>query len=154
MNLTPEEIIEGNKLIPEFLEWELRTDISTSGCLFFQQPNVNLVFIVDPANDPYDEFMHMQFHSSWNWIMPVVEKIGTIIIPAGKVSEPWPTDISYSISRFQTSFCIGDNSLFITEGGLGNSTEINKIPLSNEAPIQRTFKACVNFIKWYNTQKS
>jgi hypothetical protein len=95
------------------------------------------------------------FDISWDWLMPVVEKIGNITIPTGLVAEPWPTYVCYSISKYTTSFCIGDNSLFITDIGTGTDSELvgrGELLDLDSTPLQRTYKAVVEFIKWYNQQ--
>lgn len=57
------EILEGNKLIAEFMCWD-RTE-PTNSTLFEQS------------------IKHTQYHRSWDWLMPVVEKIGNYEISRG-----------------------------------------------------------------------
>lgn len=59
-------IIEGNKLIAEFMEWEISGPGFASG-------------YVNPHNT-YCHFEDLKFHSSWDWLMPVVEKCLTISV--------------------------------------------------------------------------
>ena len=62
MDLTQEEIITGNKLIAEFITIEIK-----DGWYYFDHP------IIHEAELAY--FKNFRFHSSWDWLMPVVEKI-------------------------------------------------------------------------------
>jgi len=59
--MTQEQILEGNKVIAEFMGKKLPTDeyvIPIDG-------ELNLCYWVD----------ELRFHSSWDWLMPVVRKI-------------------------------------------------------------------------------
>ena len=68
-----ENIIENNKLIAEFLDWEF-DDLSET----FETPFLKLV---DPHAFGDEQFscklqdFELEFHSDWNWLMQVVEKI-------------------------------------------------------------------------------
>lgn len=93
-HMSETEIIKTNRLITKF-----------------RTPSVNDEKL---ANGFYD---HIEYHKDWNELMPIIEKIGKLQIPKGWVSEPWTTDVSYSISKYCTMFTIGDNSLFITDSG-------------------------------------
>lgn len=59
--MTPQEIIEGNKLIAEFMG---RKGKVNAHLYWVNVPSVKWVTIEQ-----------MQFHSSWDWLMPVAEKI-------------------------------------------------------------------------------
>lgn len=61
--MTKEEIIAGNKLIAEFLEWVVYNSGPSSwyetGIDFIDSPDIN----------------KLKFHKDWNWLMLAVEKI-------------------------------------------------------------------------------
>ena len=67
-----ENIIENNKIIAEFLEWEF-DDLSET----FETPFLKLV---EPQAFGDEQFscklqdFELEFHSDWNWLMKVVEK--------------------------------------------------------------------------------
>ena len=67
------EIIEGNKLIAEFMGWKIdyRHSSFTDG-----KPNEVLV---SPDGKTvlrtHNELYRLQYYESWDWLMPVVEKI-------------------------------------------------------------------------------
>lgn len=98
---------EGNKLIAEFIGWN-------------HHPN--------PSFDQY-EMNNLQYHSSWGWIMPVVEKIETL-------------GYSTNIHGYE-----GDSYLTIKEGnyrrGFGES----------KSKIEASWLAIVEFIQWHNQNK-
>lgn len=121
---TKEEIIEGNKLIAEFMGYEktIYSDVFNGD-----------LYALDVSKGEIYAISQMQYHASWDWIMPVVEKIeqkGCIV------------EISYSLvcmcricviwEKHKKAFnIINDNN-----GGL--------------EPIIAIYKSVVEFIKWYN----
>jgi len=137
-----EEINIGNKLIAEFME--LKFD-----------PNRTLPHWL--RYDPFDnkdipkwyEPKDMMYHKSWDWIMPVVEKIGGTIIPKEWLNAGWDLSIHYSIHSVGVSFEIGDHDRHISDSGIEAKMWDN---ISKE-PITRTWLAVIVFIKWYNEQK-
>ena len=68
-----DNIIENNKLIAEFLEWEF-DDLSET----FETPFLKLV---EPQAFGDEQFscklqdFELEFHTDWNWLMKLVEKI-------------------------------------------------------------------------------
>lgn len=76
--MTNEEIIEGNKLIGEFLHPEMlnKERIEREGLEIgdntFQKINVYL-----------GQYDMMKYHSSWDWLMPVIKQIKKINPPEG-----------------------------------------------------------------------
>jgi len=93
--------MEENKLIAEFMQYDNKS-----------------VGLYDYSHTPNNEIL--KYHKSWNWLMPVVEKIETII---GKL----PTHI----------------------GNIPNDEdwESNNFLSTN---IEETYKAVVEFINEYN----
>lgn len=70
----------------------------------------------------------LKFHSDWNWLIEVVEKI-----------ERLNFDVTIFNSTTEiTSFDIDFKTIF------GNSDKYSK--------IEAVYNACVEFIKWYNQQ--
>jgi len=125
-----EEIIEGNKLIAEFMGAIIDNKTKDSDDPIFEFP-------VSPSkfNFPYKRY-HLswfggfrefanneeRYNNSWNWLMPVVKKISDFSdIDKHKESTGWYAH--YGIESF----------LF----------EVN---------IEKTWELCIEFIKWYNNQ--
>ena len=78
-------------------------------------------------------FILLEYHTSWDWLMPVVEKIEDIR------EETRP-----ECSRFNV--CIEQSFVFIIET---YTSEEFKMQDSN-TKIEATYNAVVEFIKWYN----
>ena len=76
---------------------------------------------------------HLNYHSSWNWLMPVVEKI-----------------IKDNMTDFYDEFdmCKSD-TFFVT---IGSDGAYSSHGISKNSLIEATWLAVVEFIKWYNTQ--
>ena len=136
--MTHEEIIEGNKLIAEFLwgkqgnpedrapEWYIGEDLPYCDEDGYYQ-NVG-------AMNPISSEI-IQFHSSWDWLMPVVEKIINSNCSSAELCGEWylnSSKYSFSMLNDQTNSCEGN---------------------SKNSLIEATWLAVVEFIKWYNQNK-
>jgi hypothetical protein len=138
-----EEILEGNKLIAEFMgakplmEGELEI-VCSDGCN---------IMVYDSGVQ--QKIPNMRFHTSWDWLMPVVDKIAKTIIPKEWLNSGWNLSIDYAITKVGTSFSIGDNDLWITDCGIDPKGWAN----AGLTPIERTWLAVIEFIKWYNQNK-
>ncbi len=109
------EIIEGNKLIAEFMEVKIGVDT------YMYRPGVTDLLRED----------HLSYHSSWDWLMPVVEKIaGNFDVTISSVGL-WVTYIDRIDTKWEDKH-IGD--------------------MGGHKPIVNTWKAVVQFIEWYNKQ--
>ena len=117
-----DNIIENNKLIAEFLDWEF-DDLSET----FETPFLKLV---EPHAFGDEQFscklqdFELEFHSDWNWLMVVVEKIESIK---------------------GTQIFINGISCEIMFKGKIISKHFN-------TKIEAVYNAVVEFIKWYNKQ--
>ncbi len=109
-----DQLIEDENLISKFMDLAIsRKDI---------YPFVDgLVFVDDENGSP--DWIDPEFHSSWDWLMPVVAKINELIDTDGH-------------SR---------GKAFVT---ISNSHDALV-----SANIKKVFKAVVEFIKWYNEDK-
>jgi hypothetical protein len=100
------EIIEGNRLIAEFMkDYELITD---KGVYLYPQKG----FYVD----------ELEYHSSWDWLMPVVEKISI--------------DYSYYQSNDSKQWQV--------------MIDVSNTNIVSENLIDAIYKAVVEFIKYNN----
>lgn len=109
---------ENNKLIAEFIGTDVTVD------MYFLETSKKYV----NKND-------LKFHSDWNWLMEVVEKVESL------------TDIN-SNGCFMVLESIGFNAKFIFDDG----TRILK-DSKGETKIEAVYNACVEFIKFYNLNK-
>lgn len=107
-----ENLRENNKLIAEFMGYNFIT---------------RNAFIARYPKDFIDNSdCYKCFHNSWDWLMPVIEKVENLNF-AVEISE---------------SYCeIKDGSSIVIELGGGDYTKISA-----------TYKTLVDFIKWHNQQ--
>ena len=115
-------MLEDNKIIAEFLDWEF-DDLSET----FETPFLKLV---DPHAFGDEQFscklqdFELEFHSDWNWLMQVVEKIESL---------------DYNITiQYKNCYIDIDKDL--------------QIDTFSKSKIEAVYNACVEFIKWYNKQ--
>jgi hypothetical protein len=106
---------ENNRLIAEFLE--------------FQQTNIGWydteeVLLRTERDNTFDD---LKFHTDWNWLMKVVDKIE-----------------GYNYGA--TLFIIEDERCHVNTQ---NGFEIDSV---GHTKIEAVYNACVEFVKWYNEQ--
>lgn len=116
------ETIEGNKLIAEFLNAPFDWDAIGQETAWIKLPNKEL--------SSWARCVDLKYHSSWDWLMPVVEKIE-------------------SLGRF--SFEIDLNSAHVYEMDFDKS-ELT-IEAHENSKIASTWLAVVEFINWFNQNK-
>jgi predicted HTH transcriptional regulator len=107
---------ENNRLIAEFMGYN---EEIVNGEIYFTLP--------DMLESLSDE--ELQYHSDWNWLMEVVEKI--------------------------ENYNEYTNVLFTPQGCEINCYIENGFLFSNDCntKIEAVYNACIEFIKWYNKQK-
>ena len=114
---------EDNKLIAEFMGAEL--DIS---CAHYD--NCKIDPTTGSPNNGYRRYDKMEYKSSWDWLMPVLEKC----------FPKWEFETFHSQNRFAGASII--------DGCLQWH-----ITVTGNTPIESHYKAVVKFIKWYNKTK-
>lgn len=125
------DIVEGNVMIAEFMEYGYRDE---SG------------FIDWVINGVAFDEEHLKFHSSWDWMMTVVEKIARCLTKEEEVI--YNGEDSYFDSYYLRTF-----------GMLNSQTKefmvrINRFSLHKSVSlIDATWAAVVEFIKYWNTQQ-
>lgn len=116
--MTDKEIIEGNKLLAEF-HGKYNTKWHTIGCY--------------PIKD-------LKYHTSWDWLMPVVEKIEFYT----------PDEIGSGFAVY-----INEKQCIIKSKFVDYSYMDNPITgASADTKIESVWLAVVSFIQWYNTQNN
>jgi hypothetical protein len=112
--MTEQEILEGNKLIAEFMGYKYFPNNSLNGIKgVYEKEGKSLMLITD-----------FTYHSSWDWLMPVVEKIGSL-------------ECVYHWELTQNTFTIYSDEDFQHFG----------------TDIERVCTTIIEFIKWYNDVK-
>ena len=126
--MTQQEIIEGNKLIAEFMGLNIGHDGKKL------DPGVFTV------NGYITTTTMLKYHSSWDCLMPVVEKIASTVI---KGRPPFNSDqfvrVELNVNGYVKIENLRDTPIFTNvsiEGSL----------------INATYKAVIQFIRWYNNQ--
>lgn len=114
--LTAKEAIEqGNRLIAEFMGLKIGIDKYSwrPGCV-----------------DPLEE-KHLNYHDSWGWLMPVVEKINA----TGE----------YDVIIFRTTCHINDKDSILFETDYRTSLK--------GLLVASVYEVVVKFVQWHNSQK-
>ena len=137
--MSEQGIIEGNKLIAEFMElgWETIKEVCISNLKKYGHRNP------DYLNNP----MYWNcYHSSWDWLMPVVEKIEYLyatdyILPRFEInSHTCSFSVGYpKFKKYKQWIC----------GCYNSSPEKEK----RNTKIEAAYYICVEFIKWYNLRQ-
>ena len=123
-----QETIDGNRLIAEFMGFS-RTVTLRKG-----------VYKVPEGQELLYKAWHlhidnMPYHTSWDWLMPVVERINTIAID------------NYG----ETNVMIQSNQCRI--GETWDDSVVITTKANHPVLIEMVYMAIVTFIKWYEAQK-
>ena len=124
-----ENDIENNKIIAEFMGAKLTKDLK-------------IMYPVYEGDSSY--IKNLKYHSDWNWLMEVVEKIETI-------SE---------FDKLPEFFIMYDNReefkgwYWLIEIPKKFNKECYKHNNREKTKIEAYYNSCVEFIKWYNENKS
>ena len=113
---------EKNKLIAEFMGFENASNF-VGGSLEMRKKTKIKFGTQQYESYKYDD---LKYHSSWVWLMPVVEKI----------ENENPISFIISCGNCEVYNCEKAETMFFFEG----------------VKIQAVFEAVINFIQWYNTQ--
>lgn len=116
---------ENNKLIAEFM-----------GCTTVDRPKGKKYVMVGlPTGSPVELYpIDFKYHTSWEWLMPVVEKI----------------EKQVSVFEINISIIEGNNTILIHPNFKNTFGEIK---VSSNYKMEAVYNACINFINWYNVNK-
>ena len=120
MIMTPEEILKGNRLIAEFMD----LDVLYGDYVLHESAEKG-------------KATKMKYHSSWDWLMPVVDKIESLT-DGTKTCLYW--------FEITPSFVL-----------LYSHPQLEKIPdfeikVENNNKLEAVWNGVVRFIEWYNQQ--
>lgn len=95
--------------------------------------------LLDPYFGSFRD-VHLRFNESWDWLMPVVEKIERLgyYTTIFKDEDGQQTAILHPVPSYQRD----ENSMIVP----------NDPMRGNESKIDTTYSVVVEFIKWYNEQ--
>jgi hypothetical protein len=135
------EIEEGNKLIAEFM------GCRESTVYWGGEPFQRWGFADTDIADKWPEncfSVETKYHTSWDWLMPVVEKIGLLPYPKDK---GWKDEDYKDYSAYPYPRTFGMRN---TEGKY--MVRLNASPLFEaDTLIEATWLAVIDFIQWYNS---
>lgn len=138
--MTQEEILEGNKLIAEFMGFAYLDD--------FNYPEQNEVGWYNSEGDCCGKELY--FHSSWDWLMPVVEKIENIDIRNNKHDFPKVKLNGDSCEIF--AYATFRGTTYYWKKWMDISGNFHEHKTHCESKLEAIYKAVIEFIQWYNQQ--
>ena len=131
--MTPQEILEGNKLLAEFMGYEKSSE--DKDFIFYKHPDGKGIVIQSQHDCKVfhtHELMEIKgfiFHRSWDWLMPVVKKC------------------SESFEHHQYD---SEEYYHITEEIFHPDYSLSEFM---DADIEAVYSRVVTYIKWYNQNK-
>lgn len=131
MNLTTDEIKTGNELIAKFMGGTFHTNLPFT---YIKEGWYNT-----PANAiaQVAQWHNFKYHSSWDWLMPVVNKINNMGKPFNVAI--FKTYVSLTVEK--------SVNVFVKHFSFAHSEVITPTQSDNEA----MFKAIIKFIEWYES---
>lgn len=127
--MTPEKIQQGNKLIAEFMGASAPVlDKNVLAFILSKQRFPDKMYRCKPED--------LKYHSSWNWLMPVVEKIAN--------TSP-DHEVKIEIGKTFATFKIWDLDTGHHLYGINEYSDADK-------PMEAIYKGVLKFITWYNKQ--
>jgi len=137
------EILEGNKLIAEFMgatlfleRWRVQDE---NRKYTVEQPLAN--FLLMAKNE------ELKFHTSWDWLMPVVEKIVKYVYEEEEQDGGFGKVIVKHRPHPRTFGMISQEEKFMVR--------FNRCAMYDaDTLIEATWLAVIDFIKWYNQNKT
>lgn len=141
--------VEGNGLIAEFMGAEYQKDWSNG---IYKKPIPNYKFTIAPTEHASYNWSPegLQYNSSWEWLMPVVEKIQKVF--------HWDSENDKYISvedfgivytrRYPTDMNV--TRICICTKLNGAMSEFHHIRKESKSKIESVWLAVVEFIEWYN----
>lgn len=143
MNST--EILEGNKLIANFLGWKTFSRYHSWKCKNVIQYDQSL--LDEPYINENDGYLYEGselFHSSWDWLMPVVEKIEHLYEDKHKLP-------LFEITSHNCNFAL-THPMEFKQWIVGCFPESREKVKAN-SKIEAAWIVAVEFIKWFNKQQ-
>jgi hypothetical protein len=124
---------DNNKLLAEFLGWHSKKINITAS----RPKGEGIELYLKEVTEYNREFIEdeLKFHTDWNWLMQVVEKIESLQFQSN--NDVFKVVIDYGMCTIYNMI----NNL---------ETIVN---VSKSTKIEAVYNACVEFVKWYNTQE-
>lgn len=125
------EITENNTLLAEFLGSELEEAVKSEKVYCLLMPDENDISGFKKEFFAPDE---LKFHKSWDWLMLVVDKIESLenVFAFYITFDKYIKQSSVVIHPFNNSF--------------------TKVGVYKKSKIEAIYTACIEFVKWFNSQ--
>ncbi len=134
------EITNGNKLIAEFMGRVANPNDGgityTEGLVFYDEKGEMI---------GADGFSNPIYNKSWDWLMPVVEKIESIWIGH---SQPR--------CKIEGTYCqiADDDGYYARNSNLNKDNQLGgEYFVNNYTKLENTYRMVIYFINWYNSNK-
>jgi len=138
MELTREQIKEGNEKLAKLIGW-YQEELSISGTWWVNNDYAKYVAYSIHNNYPHQD---LPFHRDWNYLMKVVDKIGTLVYRDDHPEYNWKTHYSYS-ELFTNIFTKWLRNHFEQHN--------NSFNLMND--LTSIWCGCVAYVDWYEQNK-
>lgn len=134
MELTKQQITEGNEKLAKFIGWYQEPD---GEYLWFEKGEVAIYVAYDMRSSAY---RNLPFHRDWNYLMKVVDKIGEVYYHRNSNAPDYDWKKRYSYSElFQSIF-----QKWLRYGFEEHKSEFN---LMND--LTSIWCGCVAFVDWW-----
>ena len=141
--MTNQEILEGNKLIAEFMQY---SDIDCHEC-----KHSGVCNHLQCGLSTQEKIEQFKFNSSWDWLMEVIDKIESLEGSNPFKNNPKVKFQGDHVEIFWYSTYRGDCIYWKNYTGIDNNTYQHKN--QEDSRILAAFRAIIEFIKWYNKKK-
>lgn len=150
--MTPEEILEGNKLIAEFMGYGYHPHMEGETLPGWRKekahPKISGTYLARVHKD-------LAYHRSWEWLMTAVEKIESLDLSEEMYSwEGIEGETEYNFEGISVE--IENKGCWIYVNlQLDPMFTINKKTFNIDHPtkIEATFRAVCEFVEWFNKRK-
>jgi hypothetical protein len=138
LNINIMTTTENNKLIAEFMGFELTDRVILPETYKGEESHFSILEFMDMVREsdnlPPCSIENLKFHSDWNWLMEVVEKIESLI---------FENDTYYNV-QILSGCCV----YIISSNGDELVCSDNE-----QSKLDCVYNACIEFIKWWNENK-
>ena len=143
--MTKQEILEGNKLIATFMSDKFCTNFYVGMELYEEG------WLRKSDKQYYND---LNYHCSWDWLMPVIDKIESLDIKHKDYSftiYPKCKFCGYYVEIF--IFANFKSNPYYWKSYLGIDNKFHSHSNYCNSRIEATYKVAIEFIEWYNNNK-
>lgn len=157
--MTQEEILEGNRLIAEFMGGKygkgthrgIKANAELLGKLPQHEIWLPIHGIVRQDTIELGKGKIMKYHSSWDWLMPVVEKIELYSSPNYYKEKATTEDFTVSCDILTDLVIM---TVHFKQPDPNKQRKVKQFTANvNSSKIEAVYKAVLQFITWYNQNK-